>query len=325
MAGRTRGRLVGQTLGIILLWGPAFQVAADNDSKLQVPKSYVLGPGDQISVRALHAAELAEKPARLDEDGYIRLPLAGRIKAGGLTTEQLSELIRLRLDDLIRDPEVTVEIVELKSHPVSVLGAVRTPGVYQLKAQERLVEVLSAAGGVDQDAAFNLRISREKRVGAIPLPSQQVTDAGEYQVAEIKLEDLVQGKHPEQNVAILPDDVITVPRAKLVYVIGEVHKSGGFVLRERQSMSVLQALSMAEGLTSTAASKNAKILRASEDSERKTEISVNVRDVLSGRSPDLALLPDDILFIPNSASKSATLRGIETAIQMGTGVVIWRH
>jgi polysaccharide export outer membrane protein len=124
---------------------------------------------------------------------------------------------------------------------------------------------------------------------------------------------------------VLPGDVITVPRAKLVYVIGEVHKAGGFVLRERQSISVLQALSMAEGLTQTAGSKNAKILRPVEGTDRKDEIAVNVHDILAGKSPDLSLLPNDVLFIPTSASKSAALRGIETAIQMGTGVVIWRR
>jgi len=311
------------SLGVILL--TSIGIAQGSlDSRAQ-DKSHLLGPGDLILVRALHAAELSERPARLDAEGYIRLPLAGRIKAGGLTTEQLAARVRAQLDNLIRDPEVTVEIVELKSHPVSILGAVKTPGVYQLQGQTRLLEVLSVAGGIDQDAGFSLRISREKAAGPIPLSPQQVSDSGEYRVAEISLEDLIAGKHPEQNVVILPDDVITIPRAKLVYVIGEVHRAGGFVLRERQSMSVLQALSMAEGLTATAGAKNSKILRPVDNSDRKTEIPVNIRDVLAGKSSDLPLLPNDVLFIPNSASKSAALRGLETAIQMGTGVVIWRH
>jgi polysaccharide biosynthesis/export protein len=288
-----------------------------------VNSTYVLGPGDQVSVRALHAAEMSDKPARLDEDGYIRLPLVGRIKAGGLTVEQLSGKIRERLDPIIRDPEVSIDLMELKSHPVSVLGAVKTPGVYQIQGKKRLLEVLSAAGGVDQEAGDSIRITRNRSVGPIPLPSAR--ESAEFSVAEINLAELLEAKRPESNIIIFPQDVISVPRAKLVYVIGEVRKSGGFVLRERESISVLQALSMAEGLTVTAGSKNAKILRPVENAANKQEIAVNVKDILGGKAPDLELRPNDVLFIPNSASKNATLRAIESAIQMGTGMVIWRR
>jgi polysaccharide export outer membrane protein len=312
--------LLTQCVILIHLFSLAQELANNKDQQ-----SYLLGPGDLISVRALHATELSDKPARLDADGYVSLPMVGRIKASGLTTGQLAALLRKQLDDLIRDPEVSVELMELKSHPVSVIGAVKNPGVYQLQGQKRLLEVISLAGGVDQDAGFSMRISRDKKSGRFPLPPSQVTESGGYWVAEVSLEDVVEGRHPEHNLIILPDDVITIPRAKLVYVIGEVHRSGGFVLRERQSMSVLQALSMAEGLTPTAGSKNAKIFRPIESSDHKTEIPVNIREVLAGKASDPPLLPNDILFIPNSASKSAALRGIETAIQMGTGVVIWRR
>jgi polysaccharide export outer membrane protein len=143
--------------------------------------------------------------------------------------------------------------------------------------------------------------------------------------AQISLPDLVEGRHPEANIAILPHDVITVPRAKLVYVIGEVRKSGGFALRERENISVLQAISLAEGLTTTAGSRHAKIIRPMEDGSAKSELAVDVRSILAGKSPDIPLHPNDILFVPNSAAKNATMRGIESAIQMGTGIVIWRH
>ena len=285
--------------------------------------AYVLGPGDQISVRAMHAAEMSDKPARVDDDGFIRLPLVGRVKAAGLTVEQLSGQIRERLEPIIRDPEVSIDLMELKSHPVSVLGAVKTPGVYQVQGKKRLIEMLSAAGGVDQEAGDSVRISRNHSFGTIPL--KNVRDSFEFSVAEVNLAELLEAKHPETNILIFPQDVISVPRAKLVYVIGEVRKSGGFVLRERESMSVLQALSMAEGLTVTAGSKNAKILRPVENGVAKQEIAVNVKDILGGKSPDLQLRPDDVLFIPNSTAKNATLRAIESAIQMGTGMVIWRR
>lgn len=285
---------------------------------------YVLGPGDQISIRALHATDISDKPVRIDDSGFIALPLIGRVKASGLTAEQLASAVQKQLDPYIRDPQVSVDVMELRSRPVSVLGAVKIPGVYQLQGKKRLLEMLSSAGGLDQDAGYSIRISRLQSAGTIPLPVGQVTASGEYNVAEVTLSDLIEGKHPEQNIIILPDDVITVPRAKLIYVMGEVHKPGGFVLRDRESMSVLQALSMAEGLNTTAGAHNAKILRPSEKTGQKVEIAVNVKTILDGKSPDVPLLPDDVLFIPNSAAKSATMRAVQAAIEMGTGIVIWR-
>jgi len=123
---------------------------------------------------------------------------------------------------------------------------------------------------------------------------------------------------------IKPYDVVTVPRAKMVYVIGEVKKQGGFVLRETQHISVLQALAMAEGMTKTAGGKNAKVLRPTGDGDHREELPVNVPGILAGKTPDARLEPGDILFVPNSAAKSATFRTIEAAIQMATGLVIWR-
>jgi polysaccharide biosynthesis/export protein len=286
---------------------------------------YVLGPGDQISILALHAPEISDKPVRIDDSGNIALPLVGRMHAAGLTVEQLAAAIRDQLDPLIRDPQVSVNVVELRSRPVSVLGAVKTPGVYQLQGRKRLLEVISTAGGLDQDAGYSVRLSRMRSAGTIPLPASQITASGDYNVANIDLADLIEGKHPEQNIVILPEDVITVPRARLIYVIGEVHRPGGFALHDRESMSVLQALSLAEGLNTTAGANHAKILRPDEKTGRKTEIAVNVKNILEGKNPDVPLLPDDVLFIPNSASKSAAVRALQSAIEMGTGVVIWRH
>jgi polysaccharide export outer membrane protein len=236
---------------------------------------------------------------------------------------QLAVEIRKRLDPFVRNPEVSVDLVEIKSRPVSVMGAVKSPGVYQLNTGKHLLEVLAGAGGVDETAGSVVHLSRPRTSG--PLSVAGVTESADSYSARISLPDVLEGRHPESNVTILPHDVITVPRAKLVYVIGEVRKSGGFVLRERENISVLQAISLAEGLTTTAGSRHAKIIRPAEDGSPKTELAVDVRSILAGKSPDVPLRPNDILFVPNSAAKNATLRGIESAIQMGTGIVIWRH
>ncbi len=281
-----------------------------------------LGPGDVIAIHALHVPEIPKEPMRLAEDGSIDLPMIGCIKAVGLSPLQLAAEIRKRLDAFVRDPEVSVEVVEVKSRPVSVMGAVKSPGVYQLNAQKRLLEVLAGAGGVEETAGSVAHITRPRASGPISLvrrPPNPPTPTRRRSACPIWWKGAVR----RANIFILPHDVITVPRAKLVYVIGEVHKSGGFVLRERENISVLQAISLAEGLTVTAGSRHAKIIRPNQDGSAKTELPVDVKNILAGKSPDVAMHPNDILFVPNSASKNATLRGVESAIQMGTGLVIW--
>jgi polysaccharide export outer membrane protein len=280
-----------------------------------------LGPGDVIAIHALHVPEIPKEPTKLAEDGSLDLPMIGSIKAVGLTPVQLAAEIRKRLDNFVKNPEVSVDVVEIKSRPVSVMGAVKSPGVYQLNSTKRLLEILAAAGGVEETAGSVAHITRPRDSGSLTVPG--VTETADSYTAQINLSDLVEGRRPESNIVILPHDVITIPRAKLVYVIGEVHKSGGFVLKERENISVLQAISLAEGLSVTAGSKNAKIIRPSEDGSARTELPVDIKSILAGKSPDIPLHPNDILFIPNSAAKNATLRGMETAIQMGTGLVIW--
>ncbi len=281
------------------------------------PEPQTLGPGDQIQVKALHAPELGERPVRVDSEGFIMLTGLGRIRAGTRTTEQLANDVRERLSKVIRDPEVSIDIVELHSQPVSVLGAVKTPGVYQIVGKKRLTEVLALAGGLDPEAGGRIQITRSLGDGE---PGQ----AEKFTVVEIRVDELMGGRW-EKNLVMHSEDVITVPRAKLVYVIGQVRKSGGFVLRERQDMSVLQALSLAEGLLPTAGAANAKILRQDEPLGPRKEISVNIKSVLAGKSPDQPLLPDDVLFIPNSVAKAVALRSLEAVIQMGTGLVVWRQ
>jgi polysaccharide biosynthesis/export protein len=185
------------------------------------------------------------------------------------------------------------------------------------------MEVLSMAGGIDADAGANIRINRYLNSKSEP-PDPAFHDSGDFQAAEISVERLLEARRPEYNVVVQPQDVIVVQRARLVYVIGEVRRSGGFVLREREAMSVLQALSLAEGLTITASAGHARILRPGEDGAR-AEIAVDVKGILAGKGGDVSMLPNDVLFIPKSTGRSASLRAVEAAISMGTGLVIWRR
>lgn len=267
----------------------------------------ILGAGDVLSIRALHVPELPDKPFRLDETGNIPMPFGGTVQAIGLTAQQLAARIKEVLAIHVRRPEVSVELVERKSRPVSVLGSVRAPGVYQIPGRQRLLDVLSMAGGLDQEAGNSIIVAR-----------------GETVRREIPLDDLIESRNPELNIFIEPQDTITIPRGKFVYVVGEVRKAGGFPIREKKGLTVLRAVALAEGLTGTAAAKEARVIRG-KDTPSQQEIAVNVRDILAGKKTDVQLLPDDVLFIPNSLTRRAGLRALDAAIYMGTGVVIWRR
>jgi len=286
---------------------------------------YALGPDDEIVVQGIHLEELANKPVRVDNNGDINLPMAGRIHVGGLTVRAVEDELRRVLSEWIKEPQVTVAIVTMRSQRISVLGAVNNPGGHELLRGRSLAETLSAAGGLRPDAGYSVKIMRRMEWGEIPLPNARLDAGGRYSVAEVNLQSLLEGKNPELNIPIMPQDVITVPKASMIYVIGEVRKSGGFVMSDRSRVSVLQALSLAEGLQQTAAPANARIMRgsATDGAERK-EVAVDVKKILSGKEKDVYLEPDDILFIPGSTGKRAFLRGLEAAIQTGSGIAIWR-
>lgn len=289
-------------------------------------RGYVLGPRDSVNVRVLDLDEFDPKSLgaiRIDDQGNIRLPLAGRIHASGLTVEQLEKQIAMRLSKEMKDPEVTVSIADYRNHPVSVLGAVKNPGVYQVTGRKTLFEVLSLAGGLNPDASNRIKITRLASEGPLALPNGAADPTGQFYIAELNVRDVMEAKIPEVNIEVRQNDVITVPKAELVYVVGAVRKAGGFPLNEREHISVLQAVSLAEGLDKVASAKHARILRQSSPGMERSEISINVQEILEGRAKDVSLQANDILFIPTSAAKSATLRALEAAVQTGTGIAIW--
>jgi polysaccharide export outer membrane protein len=289
-----------------------------------VPSGYVLGPGDQLSfiVEDL-SEEFGNKTFRVDINGELSLPVIGRIQAGGLTIARLESESRAQLTHILKDPQVTISLVNFGSQPISVLGAVNTPGIRQLEGRKTLFEVLSAAGGLRADAGYQVKITRDLKWGSIPLAQAQTDASGKCSIASVNLSDIIDAKDPAQNIEILPGDNISVPRAELVYVIGSVVKPGGFALNEHSSISALQALSLAEGLQKTAASDRARIMRVVAGSPNRAEIALNLKRLLDGKIADVHLQPNDILFVPNSGSKVAGQRAIDVLVNTA-GIAIWR-
>jgi polysaccharide export outer membrane protein len=254
----------------------------------------------------------------VDADGELKLPMVGRIHAGGLTPEQLETEIAKRLKVYLEEPEVIVSVAEFKSQPVSVVGAVSQPGVHQLEGQKTLVEVLASAGGLRPDAGPTVRITRQLEYGRIPLPGAADDPTHQFSMAEVNVKSVMEGKNPEYNILIRPHDVISVPRAEIVYVIGEVGHQGALPLNEGASLSVMEAVSSSGGMLRTAAISHARILRPVPGQEKRIEVAVDLKRIMAGQSADLPLLAGDILVVPGSNGKHAIYRALEAAVQVGT-------
>ena len=138
------------------------------------------------------------------------------------------------------------------------------------------------------------------------------------------MKDLLESGDQRYNVPVYPGDIVKVTRGGIIYVIGDVKKPGGFVLKSDQYMSVLKAVALAEGLNATAAKSRTKIIRTNEKTGQRTEFPIDLGKVLAGKSPDTPLRPADIVFVPNSSGNTILYKGSEAAVATASGLVIWR-
>jgi polysaccharide export outer membrane protein len=285
---------------------------------------YVLGAGDLVIIHAPLAEDISEKPIRISTNGDISLPLVGRIRAAGMTVEELEGELANRLKVYIKKPDVSVSVTEMRSQPVSVIGQVYAPGVHQLEGSKTLVEMLSVAGGLKDDASYSAQITRQVEWGRIPLANAKMDPTGQFSIAEVPLRDIFTAMNPGDNILIMPNDIINVPRAQMVFVIGDVNRPGSIVLGGQKAVTVIQAIAIAAGPGKTAKSTKAKILRLSPGSASRVELPVNLKALLAGKAGDIAMQPEDILFVPTSLPKDIGYRTIEALAGTGATSIIYR-
>lgn len=287
---------------------------------------YVIGPEDVLDIDVFNVPELT-KTVRVANDGTISLALLGHVQAAGCTTEQLrKELERRWGQSYLENPQVTVFVREFHAQPVSVIGAVERPGIYELRGPRTLIEILSMAGGLAKLGTAPGRTIVVTRRGGFGEELQLVAGmnlVGADKV-EINLQRLLYSREAGLNIDIKPFDTVSVSRADIVYVVGDVKRPGGFVLADRENLTVLQALALAEGLNGTASKRQARIIRRNADGSR-TEIPVDLTRVLNGKSQDLELAANDVLFVPVSAGKAAARRGAEAVLGTLSGILIYRR
>jgi polysaccharide export outer membrane protein len=289
--------------------------------------SYRIGTDDLLDISVFDVPDLS-RTVRVSAAGDISLPLLGSVPVAGQTPQDLETSLAQELRaHYMRDPQVTVFVKEMESHGVSVFGAVIKPGVYQIRGAKSLIEVLSMAGGLSDEAGDTVTIvpgEENPSAAATGVTGAENDPAPPAAPAmEVNIGDLLGSDESKSNVMVFPGDIVKVSSAGTVYVVGEVHRPGGFALHADANISVLQAISLAEGLTSTAARSEARIIRTDPVSGKRTEIPLNLGKVLSGKQADPELEARDIVFVPNSAARSGLYRGGEALVQITTGMAIY--
>ena len=288
-------------------------------------QEYFISPDDLLDLYIVDVPELS-RTYRVSPTGQVTVPLLSHpLQVAGLTLQQFADLTthELKTLGLVSDPRVTVNVKESRTHSVAITGAVKKPQIYFVFGRTTLLDVISQAEGLAEDASSVANISR----GEIGQRVLEMNGQPVAPVSTVDLDRLLTTGDPTLNIDIYPGDRITVAPAGIVYVVGAVNKPGGFALTaSRKRLTVLQALALAEDIKSTAMANKAMIVRRGPQyPEGRLEIPLKLKEVLTGKAPDLPLQVEDILFVPDSPGKKAALRGVEAAIQVATGVAIYRH
>jgi polysaccharide biosynthesis/export protein len=294
-------------------------------------RDYRIGTEDLIDISVFEVPELS-RTVRVSAAGEISLPLIGAVKVAGQSPLELERsLTGLLRESYVKDPQVTVFLREFHSDPVSVVGAVKMPGLYHIQTTKSLIEVLAMAQGFTEGPSRlpgrDIVITHKARSAeAAPHDASASSDSAyrkeQPSIEEVPIKNLMESGDPKWNVTVYPGDVVKVVPAGTVYVAGDVTRPGGFPLTDFDNISTIQALSMAGGTLKTANRKEALVIRRDAAGNR-VEQKINLGRVLDGKDPDQMLGPNDILFVPDSVGKAAGLRALETAIQTGTGLLIW--
>jgi len=271
-----------------------------------------LGPGDLLAISVYDSPELT-RTIRVGADGAIRLPMMKQlIQVQGMMPGEVETVVAeaLRQEELIVDPLVSVTVAEYHSRPISVMGAVKKPVTFQAEAPVTLLNALARAEGLSPEAGQEILITRSPRGGP---------DVTAALAQRIRVRDLIDGADPAANVTLTGGEEIRIPEGGRIYVVGNVKKPGAFVLQDQAQSSVLEALAQAEGLLPYAG-KQAYIYRAEGGNGGKNEIAVQLRKIMDRKSPDVALQPNDILYITDNKNTRISLSALEKIAIFGAAV-----
>ncbi len=262
-----------------------------------------LGAGDLIDVSIYNVPEMATK-ARIGNNGDVYLPLIDYVHIGDLTVDEAQRVIEKRLDSggFVRNPHVTLFVDEATSQGVTILGEVGKPGIYPVLGDRKLYDMISSAGGFSPIASRKISILHRDQTQATNLSLPR------------NLTDDLSG-----NVPVLAGDTINVPKAPIVYVVGDVGRPAGLIV-DNGTLTVLQAIALTGGTNHTAKLNSVRIVR--KQGTEMTETKVPLKKMLEAKAPDITLQGDDILFVPVSGARVAAARTADAVAQVATGMTL---
>ena len=282
-------------------------LAGSSEQKTAPPansSALAIGPGDEVEVTVYGAPDLSGH-TRVSPDGNISMPLIGYVRIAGLSSSEAQAAIetQLRQNNVVNDPQVSVYVKEYTSSGISIAGEVTRPGVYSALGPHRLFDILQTAGGLSEKASGSVTISHK---------------GNEENPVTVEL-----SKNPAEmarsNVELHPGDTVFVAKAAMVYVLGEVNKPGAYILNSTGAVTVLQVVAAAGGPTHAAAVGGTRMLRRTPNGLQ--ELPVPLKALLRGKTADIPVSADDILFVPSSRIKTIVAASTVIATSTATAAV----
>jgi polysaccharide export outer membrane protein len=277
-------------------------------SSSTLKESLLIGPGDALHIQVYDTPEM-EQRARVTDAGEIPVSFLGNVKVSNITPGQAAEEIERRLiaAGIMLHPQVTVRVDAYATQNASVMGQVMKPGLYEIDTRRPVIEVLALAGGLTDIADRHITIQRHGD------PKQKI----EYYYSNVA------GTALSDDPMVYPGDTVVVPKAAVIYVLGDVLKPGGYTVTTNDSkMTVLRALSLAGSPNHTAAVGKSKLVRKTATGVE--EINLPVGAMQKGHEPDIALMPDDVVYVPFSFIRNVAVNG-QSILASATSAVVYVH
>jgi polysaccharide biosynthesis/export protein len=288
---------------------PAKGQASPNQTRETVTAANsVIGAEDVLDVEVFDTPELSSATARVSETGEVNLPVLGQVEVAGLNASQAAQRIesKLRSRGIMLQPHVTVSIVESAPRGATLLGEVKSPGVYSVAGGRRLLDLIAMSGGLASGAGKLVTIAHRddphhpEMIALVPRAAQLGA---------------------QRNPVIQPGDTIMVGRAGIVYILGDVQRPGGFLVDNGEHISLMQALTLAGGWNKEAALSKAVLIRKVPHGHK--ELALDLKHVLKGKQADIRVEDGDILYVPTSLGKTLAYRGMEAVIAAAQATAVY--
>lgn len=266
--------------------------AAQGQGPVVLPRDFsqlLIGPGDLLSVNVYDTPELTDT-YRVNSAGELTLPLCGNVKVQGLTVEAAARQLEgaLKNGQILVHPQVTVDVQQYAGQYITVLGEVVSPGRVQAIAPTSLGDILAQVGGVTPMAGTHIEIRHGDDSAA---PEQNLTYTRSH------------GNRETLSALLRPGDLITVPRAGIIYVLGAVFRPGGYLMQEDGKLNVAEALALAGGTLMQARTNGLRVIRRNPDGT-VLDFSLSYDGISKGTQTPIALQAQDIVYVPMSKVKA---------------------